>query len=51
MDFILTDMYSRRFCLPIGANVADYESGKLSVSSCMCGHFNHVACIFKGKDR
>jgi hypothetical protein len=51
MNQILNEMYTRRFCLPSNVDISEYESGKLSINPCLCGGFNHVACMFKGKDR
>jgi hypothetical protein len=51
MNRILNEMYTRRFCLPIDTDISAYESGELSINPCLCGGFNHVACMFKGKDR
>ena len=28
-----------------------YENGTSNLNSCLCGNFNHVACVLKGKGR
>jgi len=51
MITILDKLFMKRFCLPAYANISDYESGNSLVNSCYCGNYNHIACVFKGKDR
>jgi hypothetical protein len=51
MNAILDKMYLKRFCLPVDSDIDLYESGINNVSPCMCGHYNHVSCIFQGKGR
>ena len=48
---ILDKMFIKRFCLPSDTNVETYETGENTVDSCLCGNYNHVACILQGKDR
>ena len=50
MDIINT-LFIKRFCLPHNTDITSYESGEQKVSSCLCGHYNHAACIMKGKIR
>ena len=49
MNSLLNTMFAKRFCLEGNANVADYEQGSSSVNACLCGNYNHVACVLKGK--
>lgn len=49
MDSILDKMFIKRFCLPVDSDIGLYENGKNNVSSCLCGHYNHVSCILQGK--
>jgi len=51
MNRLLDTMFIKRFCLPVGSNIDSYENGEKNVSECLCGHYNHAACIIKGKDR
>jgi hypothetical protein len=51
MDSILDTMFIKRFCLPVNSNVDKYETGEANLNSCLCGHYNHVACVLKGKER
>jgi hypothetical protein len=51
MITILDKLFKKRFCLPAYADISDYENGNNSVNACYCGNYNHIACVFKGKDR
>ncbi len=51
MSRILDTMFMKRFCLPSNADISSYETGESKISSCLCGNFNHVACLLEGKDR
>ena len=51
LNSLLDTMFIKRFCLPINTNIEKYENGEINVSSCVCGHYNHIACVFQGKDR
>ena len=46
---LLDNMFIKRFCLPNNINIKEYENGNESINSCLCGHYNHAACIFQGK--
>jgi hypothetical protein len=48
---LLDKMYIKRFCLPVNSNLELYEKGIDKVPDCVCGHYNHIACVFQGKDR
>jgi hypothetical protein len=47
---LLDTMFIKRFCLPVNSNIDLYETGKNNISSCVCGHYNHIACILQGTD-
>lgn len=49
MSNLLEKMFIKRFCLPKDSDVRLYENGDMNVSSCVCGHYNHVSCILQGK--
>lgn len=40
MNQLLHQMFAKRFCLNSDTS-----------PQCGCGKFNHVACVYKGKDR
>lgn len=46
MFTLLDKMFIKRFCLPSNSDVLEYEIGHRNVSECLCGHYNHVACVF-----
>jgi len=46
---LLDTMFIKRFCLPINSDIDSYENGKLNVPSCVCGTYNHIACVLQGK--
>ena len=50
MNTLLDTMFIKRFCLPININIEKYEKGEMNVSPCVCSHYNHIACIFQGKE-
>ncbi len=48
MNNLLETMYIKRFCLP--SNLDTYSNRYVdSINNCICGDFNHIACIFQGK--
>ena len=49
MTALFDKMFIKRFCLPINTDIVLYENGKQNITSCLCGHYNHVSCIYKGK--
>jgi hypothetical protein len=51
METLLDTMFIKRFCLPVNTNIENYEKGKQNITSCICGNYNHVACVLKGKQR
>jgi hypothetical protein len=51
MNTLLDTMFIKRFCLPSNANIEKYENGQENILSCLCGHYNHIACVFQGKER
>ena len=48
MNPLLNKMFAKRFGLSADTNLDDYATG---VNTCMCGNYNHVACILKGKGK
>ena len=42
---LLDKMFIKRFCLPMNSDIDSYESGEYCVSSCLCGHYNHISCV------
>jgi hypothetical protein len=51
MNTLLDTMFIKRFCLPSNSDIQLYENGIENVSTCMCGHYNHVSCVLQGKGR
>ena len=49
MNSLLETMFIKRFCLPYDTDIQSYESGECIISSCICGHYNHVSCVLQGK--
>ena len=49
MSQIIDTLFTKRFCLPSNALPNDINNSTLS--SCLCGNFNHASCIFEGKGR
>ena len=44
MNNLLDTMFIKRFCLPLNASIGDDQ-----INSCLCGPFNHVACVLQNK--
>jgi hypothetical protein len=44
---IIQRLYIKRFCLPSDVDMHNFDHNQ--INACLCGNFNHVACIFKGK--
>lgn len=40
-------MFAKRFYLPCNADISKYESGIYSVDAALCGHYNHICCVFR----
>ena len=50
MNNLLDTMFIKRFCLPHNSDISSYENGDSNkISSCLCGNYNHVACLLQGK--
>ncbi len=49
MNSLLETMFIKRFCLPYDTDIQSYERGECIISSCICGHYNHVSCVLQGK--
>lgn len=51
MSQLLDTLFMKRFCLPSNDDISNYENGgPNNVPECLCGDFNHVACILKGRE-
>jgi hypothetical protein len=48
---LLDSLFKKRFCLPSDANMELYETGIEKIPKCLCGEFNHVCCVFRGKKK
>ncbi len=46
---IFDTLFIKRFCLPANIDISSYELGDAKISSCLCGNYNHAACILQGK--
>jgi len=52
MNKLLDTMFIKRFCLPYNSDINSYEDGNSSkITTCLCGNYNHISCILKGKGR
>lgn len=49
MSSLFDKMFLKSFCLPINTDILLYENGKRTIDTCLCGQYNHVSCIYKGK--
>lgn len=49
MSKILNTLFLKRFCLPSNTNISSFENEEINIPSCLCGNYNHAACILKGK--
>ena len=49
MSQIFDTMFLKRFCLPSDSDISLFENGESKISSCLCGNYNHAACILQGK--
>ena len=45
MNNLLDTMFIKRFCLPLNASMSDEHP----INTCLCGPFNHVACVLQNK--
>ena len=48
---LLDKLFIKRFCLPSNSDIDLYENGTSNLNSCLCGNYNHAACVLKGKGR
>ena len=46
MNNLLDTMFIKRFCLPLNASMSDEHP---TINTCLCGPFNHVACVLQNK--
>jgi hypothetical protein len=51
MDILCENLYKKRFCLNVNEDISNYMNGEKHVHKCLCGPYNHVACVLKGKER
>jgi hypothetical protein len=51
MDKLLDKMFIKRFCLSNNTEIEHYEYGDshTNINECLCGPFNHVACVLQDK--
>lgn len=49
MTQIFDTMFLKRFCLPSNTDISLYERGQNKIPQCLCGNYNHAACILQGK--
>jgi tRNA(Arg) A34 adenosine deaminase TadA len=47
---LLDDLYLKRFCLSSNVDIAAYETGNITVNSCLCSDFNHSSVFYKGNN-
>ena len=45
---LLDKMFIKRFCLPANVDIDEYENGDKRIHSCVCGNYNHIACVLQG---
>lgn len=48
---MLDTLFLKRFCLPSDTDIGLFENGEIKISSCLCGSYNHAACIIQGKQK
>lgn len=46
MNNLLDTMFIKRFCLPLNVSIGD---DRITINNCLCGPFNHVACVLQNK--
>jgi len=39
-------LFIKRFYLPYDTDISKYEKGEDRINSCICGHYNHISCVF-----
>lgn len=49
MTHLLDTLFIKRFCLPSDSDILSYEVGNIKVDNCLCGNYNHAACLLQGK--
>ena len=52
MNSLIDTLYEKRFCLPSNIDVQTdiIENNHIKINSCLCGNYNHIACILDGKN-
>lgn len=48
MNFI-EHLFVKRFCLPSNIDLTLCKNEELKINECLCGNYNHVACILSEK--
>ena len=51
MPAILDTLFLKRFCLSSDSDISLFEKGERKVPSCLCGNFNHAACVMRGNQK
>lgn len=51
MNTLLDNLFLKRFGVSVDSNIEDYEKGTKKMRGCLCGEYNHMACVLKGKER
>ncbi len=51
MNTLLDNLFLKRFGISVDTNIEDYETGTKKMRGCLCGEYNHMACVLKGKER
>lgn len=48
MEVLLESMFIKRFCIPSNVDIDTYaKENSKNIKNCLCGHYNHVSCIFR----
>lgn len=48
MEVLLENMFIKRFCLPSDIDIDNIpKETYYNMNNCLCGHYNHVSCVFK----
>jgi hypothetical protein len=50
MNNIFDTLFIKRFCLPANSDISSFENGKSHISNCLCGNYNHAACLLQGRE-
>lgn len=52
MNSLIDTLYEKRFCLPSNIDIQTdiIENNNIKINSCLCGNYNHIACILDSKN-